>query len=64
MDQKQFSLVAGALFAIVAAVHLLRIYLGWPVMIDNWTAPMWVSWIAIVIAGCLGYFGLRLALRR
>jgi hypothetical protein len=63
MDQKQFSLVAGAIFATVAAVHLLRIYLGWPVVIDNWTAPMWVSWIGLIVAGGLSYFGLRLATR-
>jgi hypothetical protein len=63
MDQKQFSLVAGAIFAVVAAVHLLRIYMGWPVVIDDWTAPMWVSWIGLIVAGGLSYFGLRLAMR-
>jgi hypothetical protein len=63
MDQKQFSLVAGAIFAVVAVVHLLRIYLGWPVVIDNWLAPMWVSWIGVIIAGGLSYLGLRLATR-
>jgi hypothetical protein len=63
MDQKQFSFVAGAIFAVVAAVHLLRIYMGWPVIIDGWEAPIWVSWIAVIVAGCLSYFGLRLAAR-
>jgi hypothetical protein len=37
--------------------------LGWPIVIDNWTAPMWVSWIGLIVAGCLSYFGLRLAIR-
>jgi hypothetical protein len=64
MDQKQFSLLAGVIFAVVAAVHLLRIYLGWPVVIDNWTVPMWVSWIGFIVAGCLSYFGLRLTTRK
>jgi hypothetical protein len=63
MDQKTFSMVTGAIFAIVALVHLLRILLGWPVVIGDWTVPMWVSWIGLVVAGLLGYFGLRLSMR-
>ena len=63
MDQKQFSLVAGAIFAVVAAVHLLRVYMGWPVVIGNWDVPMWLSWIGLIVAGGLSYFGLRLAAR-
>jgi len=30
-------------------------------VIGSWTAPMWLSWIALVVAGGLSYFGLRLA---
>jgi hypothetical protein len=63
MDQKTFSVVAGAIFALVALVHLSRIYMGWPVVIGSWTLPMWVSWIGLVVAGGLSYFGLRLAAR-
>jgi len=63
MDQKTFSMVAGTIFAIVAVVHLLRILLGWPAVIGDWTVPMWVSWIGLVVAGVLGYFGLRLGTR-
>jgi hypothetical protein len=43
--------------------HLLRILMGWPIVIDNWTVPMWLSWIALVIAGGLSYFGLSLVSR-
>ena len=63
MDQKTFSVVAGVIFARVALLHLSRIYMGWPVVIGSWTAPMWVSWIGLVVAGGLSYFGLRLAAR-
>ena len=61
MDQKTFVLLAGVVFAIVALAHLLRIFMDWPIVIDTWTVPMWLSWIALVIAGGLGFFGLRLA---
>jgi hypothetical protein len=64
MSQKTFTLLAGIIFAIVALLHLLRIYTGWPVVLGNWIVPMWVSWIGLIVAGCLSYFGLSLALRR
>ena len=51
MDQKTFSVVAGVIFALVALLHLLRIYMGWPIVIGSWTAPMWVSWIGLVVGG-------------
>jgi hypothetical protein len=43
MDQRTFSVVAGVIFAAVALLHLVRIYMGWPVMIGGWSVPMWVS---------------------
>jgi hypothetical protein len=58
-----FSVVAGVVFAIVAVLHLLRIYMNWPVVIADWSVPMWVSWVGLVIAGGLAFFGLRLAAR-
>lgn len=64
MDQKTFTLFAVLIFAIVALLHLLRIYMGWLVVIGEWTVPMWVSWIAFVVAGGLSCFGVRLAWRQ
>jgi hypothetical protein len=64
MDQKTFAVLAGVIFAIVVLFHLLRIYMGWPVVIGDWAVPMWVSWIALVVAGGLSYFGLSFAVRR
>jgi hypothetical protein len=59
MNQKTFSIVAGVIFAVVALVHLVRIYMDWPIVIGDWSVPMWVSWIALVVAGGLAYLGLR-----
>ena len=64
MDQKTFTIVAGAIFALVALLHVLRILMGWPAVIGGWNVPMWVSWIGLVVAGGLSYFGLSLAMRR
>jgi hypothetical protein len=63
MDEKAFSLVAGVIFALVALLHLVRIFLGWPVDIGEWSVPMWVSWVALVVAGGLALLGLRLSQR-
>ena len=64
MDQKTFTIIASAIFAAVALLHLLRILFGWPAMIGGWTVPMWVSWIGLVVAGGLSYFGISLAMHR
>lgn len=64
MDQKTFAIVSGAIFALVALLHILRILMGWPAMIGGWMVPVWVSWIGLVVAGGLSYFGLSLAMRR
>jgi hypothetical protein len=58
-----FSVVAGVIFAVVALFHVVRIYMGWPVMFRDWSVPMWASWIGLVVAGGLAFFGLRLAER-
>jgi hypothetical protein len=61
VNQKTFNVVASVIFALVALLHLLRIYMGWPIVIGSWTVPMWVSWIGLVVAGSLSYFGLSFA---
>jgi len=63
MDTKTFSLVAGVIFAVVALFHLVRIFMEWTVIIGDWSIPMWVSWIALVVAGGLALLGLRLSER-
>ena len=37
--------------------------MDWPVMIGDWSVPMWASWIGLVVAGGLAFFGLRLTER-
>ena len=33
--------------------------MGWPVMIGDWSVPMWVTWIGLVVPGGLAFFGLK-----
>ena len=61
MSQKNFCLVAGLVFLLVAVMHALRFALAVHVTFGGWAVPMWVSWVAFVIAGFLAYKGLRLS---
>jgi hypothetical protein len=55
MNDKTFHLIAGTIFALIALVQALRIYMAWPVVIGGWNAPMWISWIVIIFAGGMSY---------
>ena len=61
MNLKNFALLAAVIFAIVALVHLVRVIMGWQIVIDSCTVPMWPSWIALVIAAGLSYLGFSLS---
>ena len=61
MTEKTFAAIAAVIFALVALLHLLRLVMGWSIVIDSWTVPMWVSWVGLVVAGGLSYYGGRLA---
>jgi hypothetical protein len=63
MAEKAFATIAAVIFGLVTLLHLLRLVMGWSVVIDSWTVPMWVSWIGLVVAGSLSYYGARLAMR-
>ena len=57
---RAYLVVSGGLFAIVALVHVLRLALGWPAEIAGWAVPMWVSWIALIVAAALSIWAFRL----
>ena len=63
MTEKTFATIAAVIFALVALLHLLRLVMGWSAVIDSWAVPMWVSWVGLVVAGGLSYYGARLAMR-
>jgi hypothetical protein len=50
---KPFTRIAIGIFGLVALVHLLRLILGWEVIIEGQAVPMYVSVIGLVVAGGL-----------
>lgn len=59
MKHKTIHSIAAAIFIIIALVHLLRIILNIPAQFGNWQAPMWISWIAIIISTLLSILLLK-----
>jgi hypothetical protein len=61
MDQRAYNIVTAVLFLIVAALHLVRVILGWPARIGGLDIPLWASWLAILVTGGFAYCGFRLS---
>ena len=59
MNLKRLSLISGFVFLIVAIVQAVRIAYGWEITIGGFVIPLWVSWIAVVVAGLLSYAWLK-----
>jgi hypothetical protein len=61
MNRKTFSMLAGAIFTLVALFHLIRIFKGWPIIIGDWSVPISLSWVGLAVAGGLAVLAFRLA---
>jgi len=60
MNHKNYCLVSGILFAIVAIAHLLRILNGMSVHVDDYAVPMAVSWIGLIVPALLASWAFRI----
>ena len=63
MNQKTFLSISGVIFGVIAVMHLARIVQGWPAQIGMFEVPMWLSWVAMVVAGYLAFSACRLQSR-
>lgn len=50
---KPFTRIAVAVFTVVAVVHLIRLFLGWEVIVVGFVVPVWWSGLGLVVAGGL-----------
>ncbi|MDP3962705.1 MAG: hypothetical protein Q8Q03_02465 [bacterium] len=57
MNQNTFNKIVGVVFLIVTIVHLIRVIQGWSIIIGGVSIPGYVSWLAVIVAGCLSYQG-------
>jgi hypothetical protein len=61
---RRYELVSGIIFSIIALGQLTRTLLGWPVQVDLFTVPVWVSGVAFVITATLAVWAFRSAGRQ
>lgn len=55
--------ITGIIFAVVTLAHGLRLALNWSVQVADWVVPMWMSWVAILVAGALSFRAFQLVSR-
>ena len=49
--------ISATLFLITAVLHLFRVILGWHVDVSGLSVPFWASYLVIVVALALAYWG-------
>jgi hypothetical protein len=50
-------LAGGGLFAVMAVLHLVRVFMGWDLVLGPWTVPSWASLAAaLLLAGLSSWF--------
>jgi hypothetical protein len=52
---KPFTWIAAAIFALMAVVHIIRLFTDFQIVVGSHNVPMWVSYGAIVITALLSY---------
>ena len=53
--------VSGAIFWLVAALHLLRLIFGLEIVVAGYPLPLWPSALAAIVFGTLGAWIMKLA---
>jgi hypothetical protein len=61
ISTKTFLHVAGAIFSIVGALHLLRLLTGFPIVLGGWILPVWLSIFGVVFPWFLAFNAFTLA---
>ena len=54
-SSKPFTWIAAAIFALGAIVHIVRLFTHFQLVFGSHHIPLWVSYVAIVVAGFLSW---------
>ena len=55
----KYVVVSGVLFGVIAVVQAVRALNQWPVQVAGFDVPVWVSWVAMAVAGSLCVWAFR-----
>jgi len=50
---KPFTMIAVALFAVIALAHLVRLFTGFEIVVNGFAVPQWASVAGAIVAGGL-----------
>jgi len=50
---KPFTMISAIIFAVVALIHLYRLFTHFQVILGSHTVPMWMSYVGIIVPGVL-----------
>ncbi len=59
MNLGSYPTVSGLVFTLIAALQAVRAAKGVPVQIGTKAIPVWISWVAAVVAGALAVWAFR-----
>ena len=57
--RNRYVVVSGVLFGVIAVLQAVRAFYQWPVQVAGFDVPVWVSWVAIAVAGSLCVWAFR-----
>jgi hypothetical protein len=60
---RSYVVVSGIVFDVLTALQLIRLLLGWPVIVNGFAVPLWVSGVAAIVAGSLAVWAMRLLMQ-
>lgn len=60
MNKNTFLIAVGAIFGIIALLHLGRVIYAWPAVIGTYEVPTWISWVALILAAYLSWIAFSL----
>jgi uncharacterized membrane protein YdbT with pleckstrin-like domain len=52
---KPLTLIAAIIFAIIALLHLYRLFTHYQVILGSHTIPMWASYVGVVVGAILAW---------
>jgi hypothetical protein len=61
---RRYTLVSGLFLTLLACVQLLRFVMRWPVRVADVDIPVWISGVAVLIAGSFAVWAFRVSSRR
>ncbi len=61
MKSNSYALVSGSVFGIIAALQAMRAILQVPAQVGTQEVPVWISWLAVLVAGSLCIWAFRTA---